>query len=244
MVRRILAVLALVSLTSSLAQAGFNTHYTVVMQPDTLGIAGVVKFEEGDTFGGASWPDYIQGGADGPSETIINQIFASDQVRVRSLLLGVSYDGYTSPPVTNEPPAEGKHLVMIVSNWAAGLMVGKSFDELFADYSEADVINWLEIVGQVGEAIVGPDVFGESADHLSEFAQYTKTALVDGESTVSAWFDVPLPNADPLPFTVVQFSQGTQVGAGTVTQTTTVPEPGMLLSLLAVSAIVPIRRRK
>ncbi|MBS0263084.1 MAG: hypothetical protein JSS02_14160 [Planctomycetes bacterium] len=244
-----LAILGTASADAAVISSGYYTHYNVHMDPGTLSVTGIVKFEQTTNGGGSSWPNRVAGGGSEGADTTIDQVFASNTPRISAFFMGMSYTGYagTDFPDYPNPPDVGindKHLVLFVSNAAAAGMLGQSFETVFAGYQESDVISWLEIVGQKGVDTVGQEAFNLAANSLGQFASDA------AELNPSAWFDIPGTQAvDPGQFTVVSFSEGTQVGSGTVTQTGSapVPEPSSLVMGVFMSvggALVALRRRR
>lgn len=49
-------------MATTTASAGFAVNYNVHMDPDTLGVTGIVKFEQDVGGGSVSWPDRVAGG--------------------------------------------------------------------------------------------------------------------------------------------------------------------------------------
>lgn len=228
----------------------YYTHYSVDIAAGQLGVTGIIKYENTFGGGGASWPDRVDGGGvDSPTNTVINQVFPSDTPRTSALLLGLSYDGIEDPPleVADFPggilPTTGQHAVIFMSDAAFSALGGRSLDTLmqnfgytdeysmFHQYTEADLISWLETFTMLGEDAVGTPAFNVAGDHLDAFTSYMTTAI-DG---VNAWFAIPASQyVEAGTFKVVSFSDPNQVGSGTVTQdevlrqSTVTPEPTSL----------------
>jgi len=202
----------------------YFTHYTVDLSVDSDSVNGIVKFESAANSGQTSWPDFLQGGA---GTQKIDQVFPSFEPLLEGLLLGMSYEG--TPDIVYEPQSSQSHLVMFMSNEAAALADGQSFESLFAGYMESDIIHALEVVGLIGSAVVGEDEFNIQYDMLAGFANSVRT-IFSTNGSINGWFSIPGTQAvDPGQFKVVMFSDGQGIGSGTVTQDNrgpaAVPEP-------------------
>lgn len=255
MIKQLYSSMALLALAAvAPASAGFVTQYTVNMDAGTLPVSGIVKFETVLNGGGSSWSDFVDGGGDSGSQTVINQLFASETPRLTALLMGLTYEGYPvpyyGPEISGPVPDAKKHLVLFMSNAAAAVATGNEFSALFPGYAEDDVASWLEVVGLLGVAGVGQEVFDEKSALLDGFAEAAKNMTIPesmGDPTTSAWFAIPAPQVvtGSTDFTVVMFSTGTQVGSGTVLQTgSAVPEPGTWMSLLGGGLAFALLRRR
>lgn len=216
----------------------YFTHYQVNLNDSALAIDGIVKFENDSI---ESWPNFLSGGP-GSGTQQIDQIFGSTTPITDALFFGMSYDGHTeiiAPGPAADPDFvnTGSHLVIFMNNAAAANAAGQSFASLFPGFDEATIIQALEAVGQIGTPPLSQTDFDAFNDTLSAFA----AAIHDDYAfSVPGWQSVT-----PGQFSVVSFSDGSIIGSGLVTQTTSIPEPSsfVLLGLGAIGILVRARRQ-
>lgn len=240
------------------ARADFTTTFETTVDPGTRAIGGIVLFEKTTTGGLTSWPYFVNGGSVATLEAVPNAVglgttslFTSGtptgDPRTSAFAVGVSYDGYGGSSFPRSEDLDGiandeKHLVLFTNTGFASGLGGTDFDTpaLFPGYNEAQVISWLEVVGQLGVDGVGQTAFDENFAMLSGFA--------DAAATAEAWFSVPPVGGEGGAYAVTSFTTGTGVGSGFVTQNiavTRTPEPsGIVLALAGIAGMVVMQRRR
>ncbi len=253
--RRLFSMLALgvMLIAGGSARADFTTTYETTMNPGTLSIGGIVLFEKTATGGSTSWPYFVNGGSEvanfsaGPNliglgtTTIFTNGFPSADPKTSAFAVGVSYDGFTggsfpTPDALSDIAGDTKHLVVFTNTAFAASIAGQDFSA--SGYDEAQVISWVEVVGQLGVAGVGQTTFDENFAMLSGFA--------DAADAAEAWFAIPTAGSEGLSYAVTSFSSGVGVGNGIVTQNITrTPEPsGIVLALAGIAGMVVVQRRR
>lgn len=235
--------LAMVLALASSARADFFTHYTIDLTNSPVSVNGIIKYEDG----GSSWPNSLAAGEVGQ----IDQVFGTPIPRRSGFMIGLGYEGVTDPIYfTDQIPEATRHVVLMLSNSAATAFNGVSWSKLFPGYDEATLALALEKYGIIGDLDPegGTDTAWADATALVDsFAETLKEGVSLDGTTYFSWFDIPQVGQNPTGFTVMEFSDGTQIGTGQAFQDTgaaAVPEPSSFALLFSALGVVAIKLRR
>jgi hypothetical protein len=217
-------ILALLGACGTLASATqYFTSYHVTLEPEfSSPVTNIMMFEEHNSGGSATWAFQAAGGA----TSVLNNPFPHNPVPVRSFLMGITQD------LPGDPEGQ-KHVVLFMDDFAASLTNHIAWGTIFRNTLESDLIAALEL------ATSGQDwpIIQPGLNFIDAFNQGdARNILGPGGFTYSAYFQTG------GTFSVMAFSDGTQIGQG-FSAITAVPEPASLAAL-GLGAIAFLRKRR
>lgn len=215
-----LTMLAGLVALSAAANAQYFNHYDITLE-DNFQITKLMIAEEYDGGGSLTWAFEVGG----IGTTRITNPFPSPEL-VRGAMIGLAQD------LPGDPPGQ-KHVVLMMHPDAADLSRNIAWGTLFRHTLEENLIADIEL------ATSGQDwpIITPALERISDFlhGDFNDGILGPGGVSQTGWYN------GNGPFTVMAFSDGRQLGTGTIEQEP-VPEPASLAALgLGVAAL---RRRK
>jgi hypothetical protein len=151
------------------------------------------------------------------------------------LMLGI----YTDSAISETPGQE--HAVLFMDSATATKVNHIAWGTVYRNTLEEDLLGWIHTVSDPdadseAQNAAYDGIFGfvdGDADHIPDIASPT--------GTISSWL-TPMPTGQATAGKIMMFSDGTQIG--TFTATNTVPEPGTLAAFGFGAATLLRRRRK
>jgi len=215
-----LTLLAGLVALSAAANAQYFNHYDITLE-DNFQITNILIAEEYEDSGSLTWAFEVGG----MGTTRVTNPFPSPAL-LRGAMIGLAQD------LPGDPQGQ-KHVVLMMHPEAAALSANIAWGTLFRNTLEANLIDDIEL------ATSGQDwpIVLPALERINLFldTDFSDGILGPGGIPQTGWYD------GNGPFTVMAFSDGKQLGTGTIDQEP-VPEPASLAALaLGVAAL---RRRK
>lgn len=219
---RCLGVLSLLACSvglSTAARADILYNYEVTLNEDVENDVTPIVIYENDGGTSLTWPFT----ANAATTTLITNPFSKASATGSALLFGL-----ISEIPGDDTQSEGGHLVLMMNTTKGAEAIGTSFETLFPNSNQTDLMNAVYVVGVLGDTDPG---FNDAISLLSSFAQG------DGLDYQFALGD---------DFSVIAFSDGVSLGGGTsFVSGSVVPEPSSLaLSGIGLGIFGLIARRR
>lgn len=216
-----LALLAGLVALSGAAQAQYFNHYDITLE-DNFQITNLMIAEDYNGSGSLTWAFEVGG----IGTTRVTNPFPSPEL-FRGAMIGLAQD------LPGDPQGQ-KHVVLMMHPDAAALSANIAWGTLFRNTLEENLIADIELATSGQDwPIIEPGLNGVW-DFLN--GDFNDGILGPGGFPQTGWYD------GNGPFTVMAFSDGKQLGTGTVEQEP-VPEPASLAALALGAAAMRRRRR-